>query len=474
MKSRILHSPGPVGPRRRFTPGVVLLGGVALLLALFVAALGAGWLMAKQRVRAELARIRAAGEPVSPEDLEAFYQKPPADRDTTQLWLDAIEALDTPEFLEDAHGVPFLSDTDDDELDEVLPPINEPWPQQPEVETLLVKYREALEKLHRAAQVNGAARYEVDFVGSFDMELPHVKKLYNGTRLLQLESEVAARRWEHRAVAAAIATMLIAAGSLENEPTIVSQLVRVRLDDIAEGQLERHLRDGQFSDEELLRIDRHLETIDYSASFNRAMLGERATILIYFADPNRFDTEAQGPVNALFRPADEIVYLQFMQRATAAFRESGRSFCSAIADIGCEVRQLAETSLARLRYPTSLATLPMIQAWAEVRNRAIARRDSARTAVAIERYRLQHGAPPKALDALAPELLPEVPLDPFDGKPLRYRVDEDGYRIYSVGLDGIDQGGQTSAELGDPSPDVVFRMLRSNPPLGVRRDAGVE
>ncbi|HJT32300.1 MAG TPA: hypothetical protein VJ783_09680 [Pirellulales bacterium] len=47
--------------RRRIRPGVVLLGGVVVLILLFLAALGIGWLAAKQRVRAELARILDPG-----------------------------------------------------------------------------------------------------------------------------------------------------------------------------------------------------------------------------------------------------------------------------------------------------------------------------------------------------------------------------------------------------------------------------
>ncbi|MGH7193788.1 MAG: hypothetical protein ACREJM_09685, partial [Candidatus Saccharimonadales bacterium] len=90
--------------RRRLSPGVVLLGAVLLLIFLFIAAQGVGWLSAKQRVRAELERIRAAGEPVSSEDLEAFYPEPPADRDTTELWLAAMAPLDTSEFLADTKG----------------------------------------------------------------------------------------------------------------------------------------------------------------------------------------------------------------------------------------------------------------------------------------------------------------------------------------------------------------------------------
>ena len=52
--------------------------------------------------------------------------------------------------------------------------------------------------------------------------------------------------------------------------------------------------------------------------------------------------------------------------------------------------------------------------------RAIARLRCAATACAVERYRLKYGKLPKDLNALVPEFMDKVPVDPFDGKPLRY------------------------------------------------------
>ena len=44
----------------------------------------------------------------------------------------------------------------------------------------------------------------------------------------------------------------------------------------------------------------------------------------------------------------------------------------------------------------------------------------AATACAVERYRLKRGKLPKDLNALVPEFMDKVPIDPFDGKALRY------------------------------------------------------
>ena len=76
----------------------------------------------------------------------------------------------------------------------------------------------------------------------------------------------------------------------------------------------------------------------------------------------------------------------------------------------------------------------------------------AAVAIAIKRYQLKHGKVPASLDALAPEFLAEAPRDRMDGKPLRYRVNaQAGFMLYSVGSDGIDNGGD-GAQANGPSP----------------------
>jgi hypothetical protein len=51
-----------------------------------------------------------------------------------------------------------------------------------------------------------------------------------------------------------------------------------------------------------------------------------------------------------------------------------------------------------------------------------------------------------------------VPLDPWDGKPLRYKKLDKGYVIYSVGSDRKDDGGSADPERG--FKDITFRVAR--------------
>ncbi len=82
----------------------------------------------------------------------------------------------------------------------------------------------------------------------------------------------------------------------------------------------------------------------------------------------------------------------------------------------------------------------------------------AETALAIERYRLKHDDLPESLEMLVGEFIDRVPVDPFDGEPIRYRrLEEGGYAVYMIGKDGIDDGGldkkQMSQKTGQKRPE---------------------
>jgi hypothetical protein len=79
-------------------------------------------------------------------------------------------------------------------------------------------------------------------------------------------------------------------------------------------------------------------------------------------------------------------------------------------------------------------------------------------------YHRKQGRFPETLEAVVDEFFAEPPIDPFGkGEPLWYRgVDEQdgGATIWSVGVDGIDQGGQEAAGNFQEPGDIVVRIPR--------------
>lgn len=78
--------------------------------------------------------------------------------------------------------------------------------------------------------------------------------------------------------------------------------------------------------------------------------------------------------------------------------------------------------------------------------------------MALELHNRKYHELPDRLEALTPEFLSEVPLDPFSehgqSGSLRYRRDGGSYLLYSLGAGGDDNGGLNGESYGAPNPGV--------------------
>ena len=66
---------------------------------------------------------------------------------------------------------------------------------------------------------------------------------------------------------------------------------------------------------------------------------------------------------------------------------------------------------------------------------------AAAVGVACERYRQKFGQWPVTLDMIPKDILAEIPIDPFTGKPIVYKRLSDSIAVYTVGPDLTDDGG---------------------------------
>ena len=80
-----------------------------------------------------------------------------------------------------------------------------------------------------------------------------------------------------------------------------------------------------------------------------------------------------------------------------------------------------------------------------------------RTILALRAYQLAHGRLPADLNALVPEFLDSVPVDDFDGQPLRYSPELK--IVYSVGENLKDDGGDDSrGGRSNSQLDLVYKF----------------
>jgi len=95
--------------------------------------------------------------------------------------------------------------------------------------------------------------------------------------------------------------------------------------------------------------------------------------------------------------------------------------------------------------------------------------------IAVHRYKLRHGQFPADLASIDADLLAGDPTDPYTGGPMGYRLIEGEPRIYSVGPDRDDDGGQRILDKdGRPEPWPDFLTLDKLEALDEPGRAGID
>jgi hypothetical protein len=305
------------------------------------------------------------------------------------------------------------------------------------------------------------------------------------TRLLAYDVLRHAQAGDMRPALTSCRAALNAARSVGDEPLIISQLVRTACDAVACQSAERALSQGEAPADELLALQRLLQ---HEAAFPALLVatrGERAMIhetldalesggsslgqvLGNEPRPARLRKWAFGwYLRDRFR-ADHPRVLALMTRRIREVQLPPHEQAAAEQAFEAEVRALPPDEA-----PATRTLLPAVEKLGAAERRRLANVRSMIAVVAAERYRLEHGAWPESLDRLVPAEMTEVPLDPFDGKPLRYRRTAGGVVVYSVGEEGKDDGGQVRPEEHTQPKDVGWRLWdvkhRRRPPRPVQK-----
>jgi hypothetical protein len=81
--------------------------------------------------------------------------------------------------------------------------------------------------------------------------------------------------------------------------------------------------------------------------------------------------------------------------------------------------------------------------------------------VAVRRWQLGHrGVPRDMKSAIQGSPLRAVPVDPYDGKPMRLTLLNGQPVVYSIGRDGKDDDGQVDSDRDQrPAGDLIYRLM---------------
>jgi len=264
--------------------------------------------------------------------------------------------------------------------------------------------------------------------------------------------------------------------SIGDEPFLISVLVRLAIRNISIRSTERVLAQGEVGDNGLAKLQAMLIQEEKEALLLNGLRGERAAIDLFFQGLDDGTIESRelamvlgsGGGRQTAKPSGwdwlddelETAWPAFAAGSIPKNRAAMLEYLTHVIEVAREPLHLQESKMreleeqARTLPPLARQIAPATAKVAQAFRRCQAETRCAIAAVAAERFRLANGHWPESLVELTPKYLQEVPLDPFDGKPLRFRESAEGVLIYSVGPDGKDDGGKIDRTKGGNTPGI--------------------
>jgi tetratricopeptide (TPR) repeat protein len=427
------------------------------------------------RVNSDLAALRKAGYPTSMQELERmYYPKLKPEENAASFFTDAFQHLDLTNSAKEVLTITFLSN-------QTLPKGSVHFSSENKEKILkaLGENQEALETL-RKTPPTGACHYSVDFNKGLAMLVPHWSSIRASARLFVLEAILNAEEGEPAAAIENLQAALRLSHSMAEEPLPISQLCRISCRATLFFGLEHILNSQQLTDVQLLQIARAFRGDETPLAMEHAMAGELCMGIHLFQMSGKELSSVISSLNlddpdASSEPSDMSLGIKLMKlsgmtgrdfdyfiRTMSRRLEESKLPFPAKLDAADEGRSVLQNETSHSLYFYSALILPAGCRVPLKEAQDIARMNIIQSALAIERYRLANqDRLPDKLDDLVPSLLPSVPSDPFDGKPLRFKKLPKGYMVYSIGPDRKDDGGveRNPKKPGWPE-DITFRVER--------------
>jgi len=374
-------------------------------------------------------------------------------------------------------------------------PVTNHWE---EVAATLADEREVLDSLAMLVE-QPMLDWRLNYHEGFAMLLPHLAPM---KQMAQRAQSAMLLEWHRNNPTNAVKHLRVMLALLKgshDERLIISQLVRMAVANIAFAATWAAVQSPAVTDEQLVTVQQDWAALDFSLPMENALAMERAMSLMTLDRMRNSSAEFQkvstgfggggggGGVasedwmekigvavgegwNATKNKAkesawrvswsltDELTALKGQQVMLEAIRAARSNGCylpaiqrqrEQFAELGITNRSLDDLSgllsnqpdLQRLFTDSLLSlgkTLDKIMANETTREMAV-------VGIALRRYQVRHGHYPAELSALTPEFLPTMPRDPVDGKPLHYHpVGERSFLLYSIGKDGVDDGGDAA------------------------------
>jgi hypothetical protein len=416
---------------------------------------------ARVEIQKRLDAIRAAGQPLTAQDLARLYPDPPPEHDAVLLLKPALAELVIPK---NSTNLPFFSD-------EFWPKGNTPLgkPMLDEMQLWMDKNQKAFDSVS-LEQLKGAwigCGYANGFT---NLTIAPISKINSLVKLLCLNAVLQAEL-QHPKETIQSLQKADAIGSTWRNDFPVHGFSKLAAQGWVCETLNRVLNRTAISDSDLISISDSLTSTNLGITKD-FIINERCFELFHANQLQSLAKQAKGyafsPVRLLvkqyqarmiYRDQDLLNYLEWNERDLAALDLPLSNAIPALHKIEHDFDHEMDSLIKKQRNPFNRYFLntfkkerfsfmsaferPMGEKMILSEADNLAQVRVTRTTIVIERWRLAHdGKVPDSLNELAPDFLPAIPADPFDDQQLRYKKLSQGYVVYSIGPDFTNDGGK--------------------------------
>ncbi len=291
-----------------------------------------------------------------------------------------------------------------------------------------------------------SCRFNLDYGDGLYTLMPHIPDLRNLARIfcakiyLEAENGNSDTAWEM------FQTYLKFADALRTEPTIVSQLVRMAAIRLSCKTIIKVCEIAPPNEQQYTQIQSLLKDFDdictliFSIDAERLLLGEQVFNLpkdeLYKTGIENIQKDTDGLIYKLlfygitFKPiflADHAAYLRYMHEGV---RLAERPYSP-------EEAEVLEKEIQKKRHIVTSILAPALFRLKEIYFEMTAELRIAQAGLTLLQYKQNQGAFPDSLEALKLQNIN----DPFSDKTLFYKTEGEGFVLYSVGPDQVNNGG---------------------------------
>lgn len=398
------------------------------------------------RLRRAMTAVREKGEPLALDDLRTHMPVVP---DAQNMALGILEhggaihrLTDTAEFREQSAKLPILGYPKGIEIGAHFPD-----EQLAAARAFLAANSREISAVEAATLLKEGS-YPIAFNSPGNqILLPHLSIHRTASKSLALKALVDAADGKAPEATRALTEMAAMDVAIRSDPFLIGMLVRIACQSLTCNTMLRCLALTPFSDEQLNDLDDCMRPFALPPGLHDAMLAERVlsfdSVMWAYQGGNLGAVMGGRPTPGFLvravpalKGVDPAIYLEQMARLCDAAKLPA---AKAIAEAGAIEQGSKDLPFYAL---SSKIMIPSLSRAFTLWFRGAAIIQSTRIALACERFRLKHGEWPGDVRQLVPQFLPESAIDdPFSGKPFVYHRDADGIRVYSVGEDGVDDGG---------------------------------